>query len=132
MLIIRKNQSSTIYPTFSENMLNPDGQVIVNLINETTKDEYNFVLSNNGTLHPNRYDIYTITETNDIALVDPMEAVIRLRYSGFYIYTAYVYDPSNEKPIEDYTEADFSELKFIETGRLQLIGDDESIHEAYR
>lgn len=124
MLKITKGSASSIYPTFTELMTNSSNWIMIKLESEMLKnrDEQYFLLKSNISLFTQRYDKYIITETSDLNILDPENAIISVPLTGFYIYTAF------EVPFSTiFLGADTDIIKQVETGRLKVVGEDDDI-----
>jgi len=120
MIHITKDSTSQITVTFTELMTDFSDWILVSLESEFTKEsslQY-FLLKDNLSLSPGRYDIFEITETS--GTTDPESAIIDIPATGFYIYTAYQYDKTVVfDPINPLIG------KVLETGRAKVTGTDE-------
>tara|TARA_R110000851_G_scaffold133851_2_gene268868 strand:- start:109 stop:504 length:396 start_codon:yes stop_codon:yes gene_type:complete len=131
MILINKGTETTIYPTFTELMIDPYNWILIRLESEMLKDndlQY-FLLKVNTSLQIGRFDTYIVTETSESADLDPEAAIISIPLTGFYKYTAFEYDKT--LPFDPINP---ESVKQVETGRIRVDGDDdnEALNDVYK
>jgi len=128
MLKLQKNFVNKVWVTFSELMTDTENWVYLVFKNENNPNlEYHTVLKDNISNIISRTDTYLITLTDDEMVINPENAVIDLPLAGFYEYTAFELDST-----EEWNPAEPAIIKELEKGRCQVDGDSPSIHKVYK
>jgi hypothetical protein len=128
MLKLNKNTVNKVWVTFSELMQDTSNWVYLVFQNENNPNfRYHAVLKENISNLLLRTDTYLITLTDDDQEINPENAVINLPLAGFYEYTAFELDSS-----QDFDPTEPVIVKTLEKGRCQVEGDSPSVHTVYK